>query len=393
MDSVYKKIEVERQETIEDKDTKVIQDFASIFPRKECYLECSKDKIIAHIRELDLVNFRNIIEQLTEKYHFSSGENSFRQLVEKIEEIGSYGIKGKKRIFVGFNKERKVANRKHKEEKRGIYYYAQDNNFKKENRSLPKEFENQIICGDSENVLKKLPDNCVDFVFTSPPYNFGLEYKATEDGVGWDKYFEKLFRVFDECIRVLKYGGRIIVDIQPLFSDYIPSHHIVSNFFMERKLIWKGEILWEKNNYNCKYTAWGSWKSPSSPYLKYTWEFLEIFCKGTLKKEGRREDIDIDAEEFKKWVVSKWSIAPERNMKKYEHPAMFPEELVARVIKLFSFKNDVVLDPFNGVGTTTVVAKKLGRKYLGIDISEDYHKKSIQRLKKVCFNDLSIFLK
>jgi len=56
--------------------------------------------------------------------------------------------------------------------------------------------------------------------------------------------------------------------VQPLFSDYIPSHHFISNFFIQKKLIWKGEILWEKNNYNCKYTAWGSWKSPSNPYLK-----------------------------------------------------------------------------------------------------------------------------
>ena len=150
---------------------------------------------------------------------------------------------------------------------------------------------------------------------------------------------------------------------------------------MQNKLIWKGEILWEKNNYNCKYTAWGSWKSPSNPYLKYTWEFVEIFCKGELKKTGNREDADISAEEFKKWVVAKWSIGPERAMKGYGHPAMFPEDLVERVLKLFSYKNDIILDPFNGIGTTAVVAKKLGRRYIGIDISEEYCKKSQDRLK------------
>lgn len=178
----------------------------------------------------------------------------------------------------------------------------------------------------------------------------------------------------------LNTGGRIAVNIQPLFSDYIPSHHIISNFFMSKKLIWKGEILWEKNNYNCKYTAWGSWKSPSNPYLKYTWEFIEIFAEGILKKEGSRNHADISADEFKKWVVGKWSIAPERNMKEYNHPAMFPEELANRVLKLFSFRGDMVLDPFNGVGTTTFVAKRIGRKYLGIDISKDYCDKAENRI-------------
>ena len=107
---------------------------------------------------------------------------------------------------------------------------------------------------------------------------------------------------------------------------------------MDAKLIWKGEILWEKNNYNCKYTAWGSWKSPSNPYLKYTWEFIEVFCKGTLQKPGNRVDADISADDFKKWVVGKWSIAPERNMKAFDHPAVFPEELARRVIQLFQFQ-------------------------------------------------------
>jgi len=261
-----------------------------------------------------------------------------------------------------------------------MYYYAEGNNFKKENSELPESFINQIICGDSESILKQIPDNCIDLVFTSPPYNFGLGYDTKEDGIDWNQYFDKLFRVFKECIRTLKYGGRIIINIQPLYSDYIPSHHIISQFFIQNKLIWKAEILWEKNNYNCKYTAWGSWKSPSNPYFKYTWEFLEVFSKGTLTKSGKREDIDISGDEFKKWVMAEWSIAPESKMKKYDHPAMFPEELVNRALKLFSYQNDVILDPFVGVGTTPLVAKRLNRKFVGIDISEEYCRKAKERL-------------
>ncbi len=184
---------------------------------------------------------------------------------------------------------RKVKNRTEKENKRGQFYYTADNDFKKESNIVPKKYTNKIICGASETVLKKLPDNCVDLIFTSPPYNFGLEYNGSDDDYAWENYFSKLFAIFDECIRILTYGGRIIVNVQPLFSDYIPTHHIISNYFIKKKLIWKGEILWEKNNYNCKYTSWGSWKSPSSPYLKYTWEFIEIFCKGNLKKQDKKK--------------------------------------------------------------------------------------------------------
>ena len=283
----------------------------------------------------------------------------------------SFAVRGGKKVYSGFNQERKVIDRKNKAKKR-LGYEAFAGNFSRTNNALPNEYCNQIICGDSTEVLKNLPDNCIDIMVTSPPYNFGLAYDEHQDTDSWHAYFEKLFAIFTECIRVVKFGGRIVVNVQPLFSDYIPTHHLVSKFFIDHGLIWKGEILWEKNNYNCKYTAWGSWKSPSSPYLKYTWEFLEIFCKGALKKEGDKDNIDLNDAEFKDWVNAKWSIAPEHKMRQYGHPAMFPEKLVMRALKLFSFRNDIVLDPFNGAGTTTVTAHNFGRKYLGIDCSQEY---------------------
>lgn len=157
----------------------------------------------------------------------------------------------------------------------------------------------------------------------------------------------------------------------------------MSKQLLDLGLLWKGEILWEKNNYNCKYTAWGSWKSPSMPYLKYTWEFVEIFCKTTHKKAGDSSKIDITGDEFKKWVYAKWSIAPERNMKEYDHPAMFPKELANRLLKLFSYQNDIVLDPFNGAGTTTLCAAETNRKYIGIDISPKYCRIAEKRIKQI----------
>ena len=173
------------------------------------------------------------------------------------------------------------------------------------------------------------------------------------------------------------------INVQPLFSDYMPTHHIISKQLLDLGLLWKSEILWEKNNYNCKYTAWGSWKSPSMPYMKYTWEFIEVFCKESHKKAGDSSNIDITGDEFKQWVYAKWSIAPERKMKKYDHPAMFPEQLVERLLKLFSYEGDVVLDPFIGAGTTAVSAYNLNRHYIGIDISEQYCKAAEARMRKV----------
>lgn len=186
------------------------------------------------------------------------------------------------------------------------------------------------------------------------------------------EYFATLNNIWAECTRVLKPGGCLCLNVQPLFSDYIPTHHIMSQQLLALGLLWKGEILWEKNNYNCKCTAWGSWKSPSMPYLKYTWEFVEIFSKETHKKKGGASQIDITGDEFKKWVYAKWSIAPERRMREFDHPAMFPQELVYRLLKLFSYRDDLVLDPFNGVGTTTLCAAETNRWYLGIDISQKY---------------------
>jgi len=243
-------------------------------------------------------------------------------------------------------------------------------------------FVNRIICADALMALARIPDRSIDLIITSPPYNFGHSYAqdSRDDTHEWNSYFEKLLVVWRECERVLKPGGRIAVNIQPLFSDYVPTHHYISHQLLSLGLLWKAEILWEKNNYNAKYTAWGSWKSPSMPYIKYTWEFIEVFDKETHKKEGRREDIDITADEFKEWVLGKWSFPPEIRMRDYNHPAMFPEEMPRRLIKLFSYKNDIVLDPFNGAGTTTLVSWKLHRRFIGIDVSRQYCETALQRL-------------
>ena len=387
-ESLFKEIDTSIQ-TLEFSIKEFLDSVNSSFRSDEIRLFRNGEVFELWLRELSMNQLEETFAELagnareTSEPHGIIQQNLAAQMKKAVESIRSYGLRGKKRIYVGYNRERKVAGRKGKEFRRGKHYYANDHDFLKHENSLPVEYQNRIVQGDSEEVLKQLPDNCIDLVFTSPPYNFGLEYQTSNDTADWEAYFDKLFKIFDECIRVLKFGGRLVINVQPLFSDYIPSHHIISNHLMENRMIWKGEILWEKNNYNCKYTAWGSWKSPSSPYLKYTWEFVEVFCKGDIRKSGLSANADVTAESFKKWVVGKWSIAPERKMKQFGHPAMFPEELANRVLLLFSFKGDTILDPFMGVGTTCVSAKKNQRKYLGIDVSEEYCETSEKRIASI----------
>ena len=375
----YKELTINLDSEMDNQGKLALKELNSFFNPLDFNVTTHESTLTVNLRALDFQQFSLIKNTIEADCGVDNG-NILNEIEKSINAIKSYGIKNGKRLYIDYNSERKVKNRVAKEGRRGKYFYAQNHQYIDQNNELPESLNNQIICGDSQTVLQRLPNNCVDLVFTSPPYNFGLEYESSADDYNWDAYFKKLFCILDECIRVLKYGGRLIINVQPLFSDYIPSHHLISKHCIKRKLIWKGEVLWEKNNYNCKYTAWGSWKSPSNPYLKYTWEFIEIFCKGEMKKTGEKENIDISADEFKEWVVAKWSVSPERKMKKYDHPAMFPETLAERVLKLFSYKNDMILDPFNGAGTTTAVAKRLNRGFLGIDISELYCKTARDRL-------------
>ena len=377
----YRRIALELPSPINRRTDAAIAALNKCFHSDDFYVTRNDNEMEIWLRQVNLEKLVLAVNKIGD----NDGKKVMLQVYHAVESIRSYGVNGNKRLYVGYNDERKVIGRKEKEIRRRKHFYANDYDYRRENCRLPTDFSNRIICGNSAETLKKLPDNCVDLVFTSPPYNFGLDYEENSDAADWESYFGQLFTVFDECVRVLTYGGRIIVNAQPLFSDYIPSHHIISNYFMRKRLIWKGEILWEKNNYNCKYTAWGSWKSPSNPYLKYTWEFLEVFCKGDLKKPGEPANADIRADQFKEWVVAKWSIAPERRMKDYGHPAMFPEELAKRAILLFSFRDDVVLDPFNGVGTTTAVAQRNGRRFLGIDIVPEYCATAKDRLTDALF--------
>ncbi len=373
----YKTINIPLEASLSQQDKVALDQVMEQYASKDLTYEVEGLNLLIKLRRINLDKLQLQINEIAHK------DSVLHQVLSEIKKIKSYGVQGSQQVYAGFDGERKVTNRHEKEKSRGKAYYARGQTFSTHNNTVPDHFIDQVVCADSEQFLKTLPDNSIDLILTSPPYNFGLEYSEHEDSVDWEKYFDKLYGIFRECIRVTKFGGRIVINVQPLFSDYIPIHHFISHFFTREKLIWKAEIIWEKHNYNCKYTAWGSWKSPSNPYFKYTWEFLEVFCKGEMKKRGDKNKIDLTAEEFKQWVYGKWSIAPEKNMKDYGHPSMFPEELARRVLKMFSYQGDVILDPFMGTGTTAVVAKKTSRHFLGVEISEKYCQIAKDRLEAV----------
>ncbi len=215
----------------------LIQKMHSVFPKRDLYLETTDTIIRLYLAAIDLDQLTSFVSKFKARDTQLAESSWLKQVLTTITGIKSYGIRNGKRIYVGYDQERKVQDRQKKNQSRGSWYYAQNASFSQTNNEFPPELSNQIVVADSERRLQTFPDNSIDLIFTSPPYNFGLDYDNTQDWDQWPHYFEKLFRIFKECIRVLKYSGRIVINVQPLFSSYIPSHHIISDFFRSQKLI------------------------------------------------------------------------------------------------------------------------------------------------------------
>lgn len=233
---------------------------------------------------------------------------------------------------------------------------------------FPHEFLNKIILGTAEN-MGKLPNNSVHLMITSPPYNVSKEY---DDDLSLKEYLQLLENSFKETFRVLVNGGRACINVANLGrKPYIPLSDYISKIMIDLGFNMRGEIIWNKAASASPSTAWGSWMSATNPVLRDIHEYILIFSKGDYRRESKGKKSTITKEQFIEWTKSIWIMNAE-SARRVGHPAPFPEELPNRLIQLYSFTDDIVLDPYMGSGTTAIAALKSDRKYVGYDISQEY---------------------
>lgn len=229
------------------------------------------------------------------------------------------------------------------------------------------DWTNQIY-NTSSCDMSVIPDNSVALAFTSPPYNVGKGY---EDDLTFDEYLELIRNVAKEVYRVLRVGGRYIVNVANLGrKPYIPLHSYFYQLHMNLDFLPMGDIIWNKGKGANGSCAWGSWKSAKAPRLRDLHEYLLVFAKQSYSRPDKGLST-IERDNFMESTLSTWYIRPE-SAKKIGHPAPFPLELAKRVINLYSYQDDVILDPFVGSGTTCIAAKQLNRYYIGFDVSSEY---------------------
>jgi site-specific DNA-methyltransferase (adenine-specific) len=253
-----------------------------------------------------------------------------------------------------------------------------------------------FVCGDARS-MDTVEDGSVALVVTSPPYYAGKEYEEElqRDGVpgSYLEYLELLRDVFADCVRTLEPGGRIAVNVanlgrkpyRSLSADVI---RIVED---DLGLLLRGELVWQKAEGATGSCAWGSFRSPANPVLRDLTERVVVASKGRFDRarghrqraaEGLPHRATMTTDDFLSLTLDVWSIPPE-SARRVGHPAPFPVELPEQLIRLYTYEDDLVLDPFMGSGSTLVAAARLGRRYVGYDLDPAYVELSRQRVASV----------
>jgi len=240
------------------------------------------------------------------------------------------------------------------------------------------QFLDKVICGDCLEVMRQIPDNTVHLAVTSPPYNLGIGYDVHNDQLVYEQYLEWMDKIWLETRRVLVSGGRFALNIAPTsIKAFRPIHHDFANQLRAMGMIMRTEIIWYKQTMRRR-TAWGSWKSPANPHIVPSWEYVLLFSKDSWTLDGGGE-ADITSDEFMRYSDGFWYIPPESQRR--GHPTPFPEELIYRLIKFYTYKGSVVLDMFGGTGTVAVVAYKTERHFIHVDVSPKYCQIAEERLE------------
>jgi len=245
---------------------------------------------------------------------------------------------------------------------------------------IPPDKLDKIFCKSSEK-MEELPDNSVHLMVTSPPYNVGKEY---DEDYTLEEYLDFLERVMQEVYRVLVPGGRAAINIANLGrKPYIPLNAFISEMMIKRiGFLMRGEIIWNKGPHASPSTAWGTWMSAKNPILRDVHEYILVFSKDTFSRPNPyNRESTITREEFLEWTKSVWTFPPAQ-AKKIGHPAPFPVELPLRLIKLYTFKGEVVLDPFMGSGTTAIAALMTERHFVGYEINPKYVELANRRIEE-----------
>lgn len=227
--------------------------------------------------------------------------------------------------------------------------------------------------GDCREIVKQFNENLIDLIVTSPPYNASKEYESDMNETEYDLFLRS---VVDALYPITRHRFVLNVPFDMQSKKYGNMKILPIALKNLEPYTLKDLIVWNQLNTESD-TAWGSWRSAAAPHFRHQVEYIILAHKGEWNI-GRGES-DIESREFTRYTLDHWKIPCAR---KNGHPAPFPLELASRIIKLLSFKNGLILDPFAGSGTTLIAAKRLGRRAIGIEIDETYCELITKRLRQ-----------
>ncbi len=254
------------------------------------------------------------------------------------------------------------------------------NNLEFKQNPIPDKYLNKIFLKSCEK-MSELTDNSIHLIITSPPYNVGKEY---DKDLSLEEYLNFLYNIWKECKRVLVPSGRICINIANIGrKPYIPLHSYIIQQMLDLGFLMRGEIIWNKGKSSSAYAsfAFGTKYSAKNPILRDIHEYVLVFSKDSLTRiDFENKKNTIAKKEFFEFTRSVWNInAIRKNQTK--HPASFPLELPYRLIQLYTFEKDIVLDPFMGSGQTAIAAIRSNRYFIGYEINEKYLEIALNRIR------------